>query len=292
MCLIAFALQPTPDLALVLAANRDEAWSRPTAPLSAWRLPSGKTVYSGRDLKAGGTWMGVADDGRVAMLTNVRSGRPEEAPRSRGELVNSWLDSHVDWEDWLPRFDPGQFGGFNLVLGDLARGRWAWFSNRQSDSARNKGIDGTCGRAMPSGWHGRHLEPGLYGLSNAALDTPWPKTIALKLALKRHIDAGASADDAGDLLAALLDRVPASDAELPSTGVAPDIERTLSSAFVHAPEMAYGTRSSMLVHWHADGRLEAREWTHETGTPLIADSRCSSLASIVALTRTQHSQRG
>jgi uncharacterized protein with NRDE domain len=301
MCLIAFAIGARPDLPLVIASNRDEQWSRPTQALRAWALPSGKLAYSGQDLQAGGTWLGLAQDGRVALLTNVRSGTPNSAPRSRGKLVNSWLDARSDWEDWLPRFDPRQYGGFNLVLGDLSRGRWAWVSNRASEAVRPADADGSCRQAMTAGWHGRRLGPGLYGLSNAALDTPWPKTVALKRALQRHIDAGAKADDSGDLLNALLDRVPASDAELPSTGIALDIEKALSSAFVHAPAIGYGTRSSLLVHCHADGRLDAREWTHETGTHAmpagrparwpLANSRCSSLESVLTLTGTQHSQR-
>lgn len=284
MCLIAFAIGARPDLPLVIAANRDEHWSRPTQPLQAWSLPSGKLAYSGRDLQAGGTWLGLAQDGRVAMLTNVREGQPEAAPRSRGELVTGWLDAGSDWEDWLTGFDPLQYGGFNLVLGDLARQRWAWVSNRAASSAPEL-------EALPSGWHGHRLGAGLYGLSNAALDSPWPKTVALKRALSRHIEAGAQGDDSADLLNALLHMEQAADHELPVTGMAPQVERVLSSAFVHAPEMAYGTRSSMIVHWHADGRLYAREWTHAPGLGLglasnqyrwpIANSRVSRVASVL-----------
>jgi uncharacterized protein with NRDE domain len=300
MCLIAFAIQPFPGLELVIASNRDERWDRPTLPLQAWALPSGKQAYSGRDLQAGGTWLGLAQDGRVAMLTNVRDGQPDAAPRSRGELVTRWLDAAADWEDWLPRFDPQQYGGFNLVLGDLARGRWAWVSNRKPDD-HGQDMDEAGGEALPPGWHGRSLGPGLYGVSNAALDTPWPKTVALKRALRRHIDDGAAAHAAQGLLDALLHCLPADPAELPSTGVAPQIERALSSAFVHAPEMRYGTRSSMIVHWHAGGHLDAREWTHlpeshdfaVDRSPFwpLAGSRLAQLASGLSLAGTQHPDR-
>ncbi len=290
MCLIAFAIGARPDLPLVIASNRDEQWSRPTQALQAWALPSGKQAYSGRDLQAGGTWIGMAQDGRVAMLTNVRDGKPDIAPRSRGDLVTGWLDSGANWEDWLRRFEPQLYGGFNLVLGDLARGRWAWISNRTSSAEPKPGLGaaGAGSQAMPAGWLGHELAPGLYGLSNAALDTPWPKTVALKRALGRHLDAGARADDSGDLLAALLDRVPAPDAELPATGIALAVEKAVSSAFVHVPEMSYGTRSSLLVHWHADGKLDAREWTHAARPAAdhrpdrwpLDDSRYSALAAM------------
>lgn len=265
MCLIAFAIGASPERPLVIASNRDEQWLRPTLPLQSWALPSGKLAHSGRDLQAGGTWLGLAQDGRVAMLTNVREGLPEAAPRSRGELVTDWLDTEIDWPDWLRRFDPGQFGGFNLVLGDLCKGSWCWVSNRRSAACKaDEGI-GSSRSGLPPGWHGRRLEPGLYGLSNAALDTPWPKTLALKQALQNHIQAGAQLHDADLLLQALLDMPPAPDEELPATGLPIDFERRLSSPFVHAPEKSYGTRSSLLVHAHDDGRLVMQEWTHHAG---------------------------
>lgn len=299
MCLIAFAIAARPDLQLVIASNRDEFWARPTLPLQAWTLPSGKAVYSGLDLQAGGTWIGLAQDGRVAMLTNVRSGSPEAAQRSRGELVTGWLDAGSDWEDWLSGFDPLQYGGFNLVLGDLVRCRWAWVSNRPSGLRVSRDLDEL--PALPDGWHGRSLAPGLYGLSNAALDTPWPKTVALKQALQRHLADGARPENPAPLLDALLHRMPAPDAELPVAGVAADIDRALSSAFVHAPEMRYGTRSSMIVHWRADGRLDVREWTHEadSSTPPgnqqdsrwpLTGSRYSCLESVIAPVGAQSSQ--
>ena len=250
MCLIAFAIGASPEWPLVLAANRDERWDRPTLPLQAWQLPSGRTVWSGRDLQAGGTWLGLAEGGRVAMLTNVRAGPPEPAPRSRGELVTDWLDSDEGCEDWLRRFDPTQYGGFNLVLGDLASGLWSWVSNRAPDTP------------SAPGWQGRQLEPGLYGLSNAALDTPWPKTVALKRALQQHLGQDSPLDAAETLLGALLQMPAAPDGDLPATGIPIEVERQLSSPFVHATDWAYGTRSSLLVHVHADGQILLQEWTH------------------------------
>jgi uncharacterized protein with NRDE domain len=254
MCLIAFGIDAHPQWPLWIASNRDEAWDRQALPLHDWTLPSGKRVYAGRDQLAGGTWLGFSEDGRVAMLTNVRNGRPQAGPSSRGELVTGWLDHDADWDGWLERFDTGQYGGFNLVLGDTRRGRWAWFTNQASASG-----DLPC----PPGWRGRALAPGVYGLSNGALDTPWPKTVALREALARHLEAGAPALAEPELVNALLRMDYAPEAALPRTGVAPELERELSSIFVHAPRMGYGTRCSLLARCDANGHLDLQEWTHE-----------------------------
>lgn len=253
MCLIAFAISAHADFPLVIAANRDEQWHRPTLALQAWSLPSGKTLYSGRDQEAGGTWLGFSEDGRVALLTNVRSGSLAPGERSRGELVTQWLDDHRDWRTWLADRDATPYGGFNLITGDTARGEWSWMTNRPLDRSTPR---------LQGGWHGHALRPGVYGLSNAGLDTPWPKTVALKTALQSHIQALVSISDTTHLLPALLDMTLYPDAQLPHTGVGLAAERELSSAFVHAPQRAYGTRSSLLAHWASTGNLTLDEWTH------------------------------
>ncbi|WP_180684146.1 NRDE family protein [Tepidicella baoligensis] len=267
MCLIAFALGMRADCPLLLAANRDEFWQRPTLPLSVWALPDGTRVCSGRDLRAGGTWLGISQTGRVAMLTNVRSGTPDAAPRSRGELVTHWLGGAAHMPDWLHltrQIDPQAYGGFNLVLGDWASGTWVWLSNRP-------GTPTTPGSMLrlPPGWHGMLLGPGVYGLSNASLDTPWPKTLRLKTAMAKALDAltGPFAEPAPlwreTLLQALLDRHPAPDADLPETGIPSEKARELSRAFVHMPDMGYGTRSTLIARWHAPGLpVDLEEWTH------------------------------
>lgn len=269
MCLIAFALGLRDDCPLLLASNRDEFWARPTLPLDTWTLPTGEMVASGRDLRAGGTWLGFTAKGRVAMLTNVRNGEPDVAPRSRGELVTQWLAGSTeapDWEAMVARQCPSDYGGFNLVLGDITGGDWVWLSNRAANEC-------AAGTTLPvsGGWYGLALEPGIYGLSNAGLDTPWPKTRRLKTATLQALEqwpAGDPAQDGGwrePLLAALLDREPADDQELPSTGIPWERERQLSSPFVHLTESGYGTRSSLIAHWRPSlqgGLLELEEWTH------------------------------
>lgn len=272
MCLIAFALNMRDDCPLLLASNRDEFWERPTLPLAEWTLPGGATVYSGRDMRAGGTWLGFSPSGRVAMLTNVRNGEPDEAPRSRGELVTRWLAGPAETPDWQALtgdHKAGDYGGFNLVLGDLKDGDWLWLSNRPGHADSG-------GDPLPvnGGWHGLRLRPGVYGLSNAGLDTPWPKTRQLKTAtaqaldLLDHTTPGAPESWRHTLLDALLDRRLAPDQELPRTGVPLERERQLSSPFVHMPDAGYGTRSSLIARWHAPakgGQLELEEWTHAPG---------------------------
>jgi len=276
MCLLAFAIGQRADCPLLLAANRDEFWQRPTLPLAAWALDNGQTVYAGRDLLAGGTWLGFSATGRVAMLTNVRDGQPERAARSRGELVTRWLAGPAavpDLQALLQQTDPSAYGGFNLVLGDCRSGHWHWISNRTRSAQREgTGADSAVARLLPldlpPGWCGAALPPGIYGLSNAALDSPWPKLLRLKAAVAAALQAPACGERwQNQLLQALLDRRPAPDAQLPATGVPLAQERLLSSPFVEMPQHGYGTRSSLIARWlrpaAASSELELQEWTHQ-----------------------------
>lgn len=199
MCLIAFALGVSARWPLVVAANRDEYWARPTVPLARWQTGSGCTVMSGRDLQAGGAWMGMSPTGRVAFLTNVREpGPPKLSWRSRGELVIEWLTGEQTAASDAPALlhklqtqaqSGAAFGGFNLVVGDTRTGLWHWLSNR---------LNGQC--VPPAAWPSRQLSPGVYGLSNAALNTPWPKTIQATSQLKTAVDSSRSADELAEAL--------------------------------------------------------------------------------------------
>lgn len=269
MCLIAFAIQASERWPLVIAANRDEFFNRPTVPLARWQTGSGQTLISGRDLRAGGTWLGLTPGGRCALLTNVRQAQNPPAARSRGELVMRWLESDLDTDQFMAQTDSAAYGGFNLVLGDFQRERWTWLSNRSlkagADSDFNEanvaGLE-LAQRTPTAGWRSRDLPPGVYGLSNAALDTPWPKTLALKTALTDALQAADAATLEAPLWAALSSRRRASPKNLPNTGVAVDIEESLSSAFVEAPERGYGTRcSTLLVASAANTSQQARSWT-------------------------------
>jgi uncharacterized protein with NRDE domain len=223
MCLILLALDTHPDYALVLAANRDEFYDRPTAPAAFWDDAPG--VLAGRDLRAGGTWLGIDRRGRVAAVTNYRQGtREAAAARSRGHLVSDYLTATMDGAAHMARVerDAGLYNGFNLLCGQV--GALHYFSNREGPA--------------------RRLGAGVYGLSNHLLDSPWPKVTTGKTGLTGLLSATGKALLAS-LFTLLSDRRQAADDALPRTGVSPEWERLLSSAFIASPE--YGTRSSTVV---------------------------------------------
>ncbi len=249
MCLVLIALDSHPDYALIVAANRDEFYDRPTAPAAFWA--DAPSVLAGRDLRAGGTWLGIDRRGRVAAVTNYRQGRRErEAPRSRGRLVSDFLTTAIDARAHIERVvaDAALYNGFNLVAGDARDLRY--FSNRE-------------GRA-------RALAPGVYGLSNHLLDTPWPKVTATKSALGALLAADAAELIPG-LFTLLSDRSQATDDLLPRTGVGAAWERLLSSAFIASAE--YGTRSATVLLLGRDGRVVFVERTFGAGGVPAGEAR-------------------
>jgi uncharacterized protein with NRDE domain len=231
MCLVLIALDSHPDYPLIVAANRDEFYDRPTAPARFWN--DAPAILAGRDLKAGGTWLGIDRRGRFAAVTNYRQGRRERtAPRSRGHLVSGFLTGSTGVPEYIERVqaDAALYNGFNLIAGD---GRdLLYYSNREG--------------------HARALEPGVYGLSNHLLDTAWPKVTATKSAFGALLNGGASELIDG-LIALLSDRNQPADDQLPRTGVGREWERLLSSAFIASSH--YGTRSSTVVLVGRDGGI-------------------------------------
>lgn len=216
MCLIALAWQAHPDYPLIVAANRDEFHARATAPACFW--PEAPAVLAGRDLAAGGTWLGVTRGGRFAALTNFREpGRPQGS-RSRGLLVSEYLQAAQSPAAYAEAVmaDADHYSGFNLLLGD-------------ADSLLVLSNRGTSPRALP---------PGVYGLSNHLLDSNWPKVGRAREALRAQLDAPA----VGPLMDLLADDAAAPDADLPDTGVGLALERLLAPPFIRSP--GYGTRSS------------------------------------------------
>ncbi|CAK17862.1 NRDE family protein [Pseudomonas entomophila] len=226
MCLIVFAWRPGTARPLIVAANRDEFHARPTQALGAWEDAPG--VYAGRDLEAGGTWLGVGPRGRFAALTNIRDPRQPLGPRSRGELVAAYLRGELGVEAYLDQVASrsGQYSGFNLLVGD---GQQLGYLHAHE--------------AGP-----RLLSPGVYGLSNAGLDTPWPKLVKARSGLEGLLDS----DDPQRLLALLADAQPAPDSELPETGVGLATEKLLSSVFIASQN--YGTRASTVLIVDDQGR--------------------------------------
>ncbi|MGR2739643.1 NRDE family protein [Billgrantia sp. Q4P2] len=231
MCLIAFDFRPGTSVPLRLIANRDEFHQRPTAPLEIWK--GAPDIVGGRDLEAGGGWLAVHRRGRVAAVTNVRDPALKvtaDTP-SRGHLVREALEC-PDLTEWLARLAEGEgwrYAGFNLLASD---GHRLWHLHRSRE------------RLLLS-----EVMPGIHGLSNASLDTPWPKLIAarqgLATALRRRWPE--------DALSALSDSRPVDDHHLPDTGVGLELERRLSPPFIVGEQ--YGTRATTWLEWNADASI-------------------------------------
>lgn len=228
MCLIAWRWQPVDATPLVLLANRDEFYARPTRALAHW---PGSPVIAGQDLEGGGTWLGATASGRVAALTNYRDPAMMAAGRpSRGALVQGFLESALDTNAFLSELGKyaGQYNAFNLLVFDGKT-----LGGCESRGDRYRQVD---------------LSPGVGCLSNADFVSAWPKVTRLQAALADAL----SEDEASDqtLLALLEDRDVAPDALLPSTGIPLEFERALSAAFIALP--TYGTRASTIVRVHQD----------------------------------------
>jgi uncharacterized protein with NRDE domain len=241
MCLIVFAWRVIPGLPLVACANRDEFYDRPATPAGPW--PDAPHIIAGRDLRGGGSWMGVTKTGpngpKFAALTNIRAPdeRRTDAP-TRGALVADFLKGDLDAPAYLDQIAPDahEYNGFNLILGDPA-GIY-WFSNRAGADPRN----------------GSALEPGIYGVSNGLLDAPWPKVVRTKATFASLLLQGAPEEAYFEMLA---DTTRAPDMRLPDTGVPLDLERELSAVCIEIP--GYGTRTSTVVKVYADAEPELHE---------------------------------
>ncbi len=230
MCLVALALDQSRRFPLVVASNRDEFFSRPAQRLAWWSPGEGlPDILGGRDLEAGGTWLGLTAQGRLALVTNVRSTNPQDpqAP-SRGEIVPRWLAGDMAPDRYWMHTALSGYNGFNLIAADFRLGECFWASNLDARPQR--------------------LERGIYGVSNASLDTPWPKVQSLKARVRDALEESDSVDALSmRLFDALGDRQLPPDDQLPWTGVPRDVERMLSPAFIRTPDQNYGTRCSTLV---------------------------------------------
>ncbi|WP_281719074.1 NRDE family protein [Pandoraea apista] len=267
MCLIVFSWQPDTDTPLILLANRDEFFERPAEPMHWWH--DRPDVLGGRDLRGGGTWMGVNRAGRFAALTNFRDGRAPMASKdapSRGLLVSAMLDA-TSFDADLARVErhAHEYAGFNLLAGDLPAGKLFWLGNR----ADHVGGNLKAPPAIPVNPVAHAISPGLHGLSNAVMDTPWPKLLSRRDALADALSR--NADDT-TLLQIMRDPTEAPDDALPETGVSQTLERTLSAAFIASP--AYGTRCTTLLRYHRDGRIDMVEATVTPGqSPKVLSDR-------------------
>lgn len=250
MCLLVVAWLSHPRYRLVVAGNRDEFHDRPTAPLGWWSdLPG---VLAGRDLRASGTWLGVARSDRFGIVTNFRNVKATAAVQSpsRGELVPRFLSDDREpgafLEDLHATAD--RFAGFSLLLGDSST--LHYYSNAVGQLRRE-------------------LPPGIYGLSNHQLDEPWPKLVRTR----QRVAAELVHDDPSPqtLFAVLADRTPAADVDRPATEWPGDLERALSAPFVHHER--YGTRCSTLAFIEHDGRTRVHERRFDAAGAQTGSSR-------------------
>ena len=229
-----------------MAGNRDEFYARPASPAAFW--PDHPLVFAGRDLEKGGTWLGVTRHGRFAALTNIRDpAAKKNNPKSRGHLVSGFLFGEQEPEDYLAHVatEAHEYDDFNLIVAH--RGISASLNSRERTTTR--------------------LAPGIYGLSNHLLDTPWPKVLRAKAAFVALL--GSSRLDTGQFFPLLADKTPAPDGDLPHTGVSMEWERTLSPVFIAAP--GYGTRASTVLLAHRNGSIRFHERSFGEGGKMLGD---------------------
>lgn len=246
MCLIVLAWRARSDLPLVVAANRDEWRDRPAEAAHWW--PDHPGLLAGRDLQAGGTWMGITRAGRFAAVTNFRDpAERRSTAKSRGALVTEYLLGNDSPARFLSNLSARshEYSGFNLIAGDGAS--LFFFGSREGEP--------------------RAIEPGVHGLSNHLLDEPWPKVRRGSLAMLAALEAK---DPAPALFDMLSDAEGAPDEELPATGVGVEWERRLASALITGPE--YGTRAStvLVIPSSGDVRFEERSRAADGGVTGVA----------------------
>ncbi|WP_142826000.1 NRDE family protein [Planococcus soli] len=239
MCLINLQFRKHPTYKLIVAANRDEFYGRPAAPAHFW--DDEPHILAGRDLTGMGTWLGVTKQGRIAALTNFRDPTNLESGRlSRGEVVKNFLAGTTSPIEYLQTIDPKQYAGFNIIIGDAEK--LVYYNNIQEESY--------------------DIPPGIHGLSNHFLNTPWPKVTKGKERLASYM-AETEKADLDKIFTILTDEEHAPDTHLPDTGVGLDLERMLSPMFIKTPD--YGTRSATVVLVSHDGTLTFAERNYEKG---------------------------
>lgn len=240
MCTVFLAYKTVRDLPLIVAANRDEFYDRPSKPMHFWDDHQG--VFAGRDLQANGTWLGLNQQGRFAVVTNFREPKQEDTGfQSRGQLPATFLTQSMDVATFGSLLDQerDQYRGYNLIFGSAHEGLY-YYSNRDPKL--------------------QELEPGIYGLSNHLLNTPWPK-VEKGLSYLTQLGDTEPAWSSATLFALLNDTEQAPDDALPDTGVGLGWERLLSATFIET--FSYGTRNSTMLRFSADQKVDVEEWVYE-----------------------------
>lgn len=232
MCLVVFAWNTHPEYRLLLAANRDEFHGRPARELHWW--PDAPEILAGRDLQAGGTWLAMHRDGRFATVTNYRERQRKPAGlRSRGELVTGFVAGEGDPGTYIEAVNGEQYGGFSLLAAD---GDALWYVSNRGDGPTP-------------------LEAGIYGLSNASLDTPWPKLVRARDGLRALVQDGDANESA--MLRLMADRSTAPAHDIDNSELPFEVARALTAPFIVSSD--YGTRCTTVLTWANDGRISLRE---------------------------------
>ncbi len=238
MCLITFAYKAHTKYSLILIANRDEFFQRPTQQMHVWQE---NKILAGRDLEQQGTWFGINPQGALATVTNYRDGRRQQTDAlSRGQLTANFLKHKLTAAEYLHQLTPtaDTYGGYNLLLGDCSG---LYYHNNHDGSAAEM------------------LQPGIYGLSNATLDTPWPKLISRRTALEQALQQPDPTIE--QLLTIMQDSHEAADETLPDTGISHAWEKRLSASFIRSPE--YGTRATTVLLQTPEGETEIIEQNYD-----------------------------
>lgn len=252
MCLILLSYQQHPNYRIVLAANRDEFYNRPTEGLHEW--PDQPGILAGKDLEHRGTWMGITRTGRLAAITNYRNPaaiKPKSP--SRGQLVAGYLESTIPPDEYLEDVatDGYRYNGFNLIVGNQQR--LFYYSNQSGKP--------------------EELPPGLFGLSNHLMNTPWPKVEQGRKAMKRALATDDHVLDPEIFIELLMDQTHPPESRLPDTGVGLEMEKMLSPMFITSP--SYGTRSSsiLLIDTHGTVTFVERTWKPAQPAPAALETR-------------------
>ena len=247
MCLIVFANECHPEYELILAANRDEFYGRPTRPAQFWE--DNPHILAGKDLKSGGSWMGISRTGQLAALTNFRDPSiTKDDPPSRGEIVIDYLKQPQSGDDFLAELEKraNRYNGFNVLAGKP--GALYHYSNQEHVINR--------------------VEPGIHGLSNHLLDTPWPKVKRAKTELEVLLNRN---EVTPDLLFGILENdMEAASDQLPDTGIPRELEKQISPIFIQTED--YGTRSSTILLIDQDGHVTFEERRFKPGTKEVEDT--------------------
>ncbi len=248
MCLVVFAWKMHPEYRLVLAANRDEFHQRPAQAMHWW--PDRPDILAGRDLQAGGTWLAVSRPGRFATVTNYReqlSSRP--GLRSRGEIITNFVSSDTPVQSFVSSLENDAYAGFSILAMDRDT---LWYVSNRGDDAME-------------------LAPGVYGLSNASLDTPWNKLVRTRDALRKLTEAGSIDETA--LFRIMADRTPAPTADVEAGNLPFILARTLTAPHIVSAE--YGTRCCTTLSWSNDEKIHVSERRFDATGNVNGESRFS-----------------